>query len=53
MELPVHVLVDETVKAELGRRSESCKMSLSDYVRNIFDYHIANQTGFTVEVKPT
>lgn len=53
MEVALHVLLDEEVKQELGRRAETCKMSLSDYVRNVFNHHIEKQAGFTVTVSPS
>lgn len=53
MEVALHLLIDEEMKLELGRRAETCKMSLSNYVRNVFAHHIETQAGFTVTVSPT
>lgn len=41
--VPIHVMVEEIMKQELGRRAVSCNMGLSDYVINIFNDHIGQE----------
>ena len=46
-DVSIHVMVEETMKQELGRRSAMSNITLSDYVRNIFNDHI-EQKGQTL-----